>query len=307
MISILERMDDRVNNLWIETFLTIAQIRNLSKAAEYLNITQSTISHRLKLLEEEIGFKLIERSKGIRETNLTEMGKKFTPLAERWLSLSRDIELFQQNEPKQSLIIGAVTSVNTYVLAPFYRLLTEHTPSIDLKIRTQHSSELYDLIEHKEIDLGFTLLERHIPNINVRPFFSEPMVVVRQGFSEPIETIYPTELKAENELFINWNPTYTNWHDKWWKTAISCVHLDTAQLIPSLMVNVNQWAIVPLTIALSIQTGGNFKIQYISDPPPVRICFLITHKQTKSGVDQCIQILNQYAQDKFNAFGIHWF
>lgn len=244
----------------IETFLAIVRIRNLSKAAESLNITQSTISHRLKILEEELGFKLIYRNKGIREVSLTAMGEEFIPLAERWFSLSGDIKHFRQKCPKQSLIIGAVTSVNTYLLSPFYHQLTEHTPSIDLKIRTLHSTELYELVEHKEIDIGFTLLERYIPNINVSPFFHEPMVVVRLGYSDTIDTIHPSELKSESELFINWNPTYSNWHDKWWNAATSCIHLDTAQLIPSLMNNVNQWAIVPLTTAWSIHNEGNFKI-----------------------------------------------
>ncbi|OIK11943.1 LysR family transcriptional regulator [Bacillus sp. MUM 13] len=296
-----------MNNQWIETFLAIAQIKNLSKTAEYLNITQSTTSHRLKLLEEELGYKLIERNKGIRETNLTEAGQRFIPLAERWLSLSKDMVLFQQNEPRQSIIIGAVTSVNTTVLAPFYQIVTGHNPSFDLKVRTLHSAELYDLVEHKEIDIGFTLLERHTLNVNVRPFFSEQMVVIRKGNSDTIETIQPSQLKAENELFINWNPTYFNWHNKWWNSAVSSIHLDTAQLIRSLMIHEQQWAIVPFTIGRSIQTKGNYKIQYIADPPPVRICFLIIHKQTKSSVDQCMELLNQYAQQTMDTYGIHWF
>jgi DNA-binding transcriptional LysR family regulator len=295
-----------MNNLLIEAFLAIVQFRSLTKAAEYLNITQSTISYRLQLFEQELGFKLIERGKGIRVVNLTDMGKKFVPLAERWVLLSRDIEQFRQSETRQSLIVGAVTSVNTYVLSNFYRFLVEQIPFIDLKIRTQHSPELYDLIEQRVVDMGFTLLERHIPNIQVRPFFSEPMVVVRRGCSSTAETVHPADLIAENELFINWNPTYLDWHDKWWHLSSVHIHLDTAQLVPTLMVNSEQWTIVPLTIARSFQQILNFKIQYLSDSPPERYCFLITHKHSKPCVEECIQLVKQFAQKEVENFGIRF-
>jgi len=296
-----------MNNLLIEAFWAIVQFQNLTKAADFLNVTQSTISHRLQLFEQELGFKLIERRKGVREINLTEMGEKFVPLAERWVSLSRDIELFRQTKLRKTLKIGAVTSINTYVLASFYRMVIAHIPDIDLKIRNLHSPELYDLIEQKEIDVGFTLLERHVSNVMVRPFISEPMVVLRRGRSDTIDTIQPSKLIADHELFINWNPRYLNWHDEWWHTSSSQLHLDTVQLIPFLMIDEKQWAIVPLTIARSFQKEGDFRIQYLSDPPPERVCFLITHKKKKPSVEGFIQEVSRFIQNKVKLMDIQCF
>ena len=49
----------------IETFLMIVKTKNITKTADNLFLSQPTVSHRLKLLEEELKVKLITRKKGI--------------------------------------------------------------------------------------------------------------------------------------------------------------------------------------------------------------------------------------------------
>ena len=43
----------------IETFLMIVKTKNITKTADNLFLSQPTVSHRLKLLEEELKVKLI--------------------------------------------------------------------------------------------------------------------------------------------------------------------------------------------------------------------------------------------------------
>ncbi len=61
-------MDFRVLNY----FLTVAQEKTISKAAESLHLSQPTLSKQLKELEEELGVQLFTR--GNREITLTEDG-----------------------------------------------------------------------------------------------------------------------------------------------------------------------------------------------------------------------------------------
>lgn len=67
----------------IEVFLAIARTRSISKAAKTLFVSQSTVSYRLKLLEEELDCKLIERGRGQNQSLLTKEGETFFPIAER--------------------------------------------------------------------------------------------------------------------------------------------------------------------------------------------------------------------------------
>lgn len=45
----------------LQYFLTIAREKNISKAAEYLHMTQPTLSRQMKELEEQLGKQLFTR------------------------------------------------------------------------------------------------------------------------------------------------------------------------------------------------------------------------------------------------------
>lgn len=64
----------------IKTFLTVVETGNLNTAAEQLNVTQSTVTARLDVLEERLQEKLLVRSR--RGSKLTKAGFKFLRHAE---------------------------------------------------------------------------------------------------------------------------------------------------------------------------------------------------------------------------------
>lgn len=66
----------------LETFVTLANVQNISKTAQVLYISQAAVSHRLKKLEEHVGEELIIRNKGAKHTHLTAAGTRFLPLAQ---------------------------------------------------------------------------------------------------------------------------------------------------------------------------------------------------------------------------------
>ena len=69
-----------MNIVTLETFLAVVQVGNLNKAAEQLNVTQSTVTTRLDVLEEALGQKLLVRSR--RGAELTKAGFVFLRHAE---------------------------------------------------------------------------------------------------------------------------------------------------------------------------------------------------------------------------------
>ncbi|MDF2522387.1 MAG: benM 1 [Clostridiales bacterium] len=284
-------------NAGIEAFLAIVRTQNISRAAEQLNLTQSTVSKRLKVLEQDINAVLFERGRGNKVLNLTPAGEAFIDMAERWHALWRETISLQGSSPNLSLSIGTLDSLNYAIFPRIYKALSRHTPRIKLKVITSHSYELYDLVEKRQVDVAFTLHRRDHPNIIIEKCFAEPMVVMRIGESsnDDHELIHPHELDTNDELFVYWGPNYQIWHDQWWNP--SCpgqIVLDTSQLILSFFENENQWAIVPLSAAKTAQITGNYKISYISEPPPDRICYKISHKYSKASTLEGISILNQY-------------
>lgn len=91
----------------LETFLCVAEAGGFHAAARKLNVTQTAVSARIRLIEEETGRALFTRGAG--GTVLTEFGRQFKPYAEQMLSLwgfaSRDLPVQAQNRP--ALRLGA--------------------------------------------------------------------------------------------------------------------------------------------------------------------------------------------------------
>ena len=283
--------------LGMEAFLAIVQTRSLTNAAELLHLSQSTVSYRLQVLEREMGATLIERRKGIQTIHLTPFGESFAVLAERWSLLKQEVEVLQSRGPQTSLAIGAADSLSVYVLPPLYRMLSQQCPSLRLQIRTQHTMESYESVEKREVDVAFVKAERVAPGMIVKPFYVDEMVLVRPSTAErsPAAIISPLELDCRNQLFFSWGPAYQLWHDRWWNAFTPAnLQIDSAALIFSLMWSAEQWAIVPRSIANALAQSDKFVIQCLSDPPPPRVCYQVTHKHLDSAKESALTLLNRF-------------
>ena len=179
----------------IRIFLEIVNTHSLSKAAENLYLSQSTVSHHLKAMEAELHSQLIVRHQGQRTIHLTPKGESFLPLAERWLSLFKDTQALQTSQPHSILSLGCTDSLNTYVLPELYQNLLAHEETLDLAIRTQHSQEIYTLLLNHEIDTGFVITPFAYKNVVTRPLFTEPMVLLcKKDTPHPSGAIHPLSL-----------------------------------------------------------------------------------------------------------------
>lgn len=288
-----------MNVLGIEAFLAITVTNSISRAAELLHLSQSTISHRLILLEQQLGAPLLLRSKGSKSISLTSRGQDFIAIAERWMYLLEDTRRYQEDGNTQYLSIAAVDSLNTYVFPPLYRLLSRHAPLINLRIRTHQSTEIYNILEKREIDVGFVLREINTKNIVIEPLFCEEMVLIRRLGTDRTENapIHPTELDPQYEFFFDWGSNYRVWHDSWWGSVkYPRFWSDTAHLIRALMDDPLNWAIVPISMANFFLETGNYGIYDILEPPPNRICYKITHRNTPTNSKKCLRILDEYLQ-----------
>ena len=58
----------------VDAFVTAARLRNLTRAAEAMHLTVSALSHRMRLLEQRLGHKLLAR--GPRGVELTPDGQR---------------------------------------------------------------------------------------------------------------------------------------------------------------------------------------------------------------------------------------
>jgi DNA-binding transcriptional LysR family regulator len=286
-----------MNNPGIEAFLAVVRTQSFSRAAEQLNLAQSSVSKRIKVLEQELNTTLIDRGKGNKALKLTLAGETFIDLAERWQALWHETKFLQSSSPNPSLSIGTLDSMNYAVFPSLFRALSMHQPKMNLKVLTTHSSDLYDLIEQRQVDVAFTILKREHPDIRVEECLSDPMVGIRIATPSRLESefIHPHQLDSNYELYVYWGPNYQIWHDQYWNpVSPGYIRLDTAQLILSFLHDERQWAIVPLSVAKTAQKMGNYNIFRFTETPPDRICYKITHKYSKASTLASLKILDHY-------------
>lgn len=285
--------------LGIEAFLAIVRMQSICKAAQHLHLAQSTVSKRIQVLEHSLGVSLFERKKGNHPLRLTEAGERLLEPAERCQALQTELENLHLGHTQYRLSIGSLASLNYAVFPKVFRALSEHKPRLILKVTTSHSSDLYDLMETRQIDVGFTLLKRDHPFINVVPYHADPIVGICRvdaPFGNKAE-IHPYELDSNNELYVNWGTEVTQWHEQWWDKVCRRIVLDTPQLIFSFFSNNKQWAAMPLSMARHRleREHGVYRIFRFSQAQQVkRISYKITHKDARASTLAAIGIMDRY-------------
>ena len=278
----------------IEVFLEISKTHNITKAAENLFLSQSSVSHRLKRLEQELGAQLVARQRGMRSLEFTPRGEAFVPLAKRWMEIYRETEICM-NGPEMTLSIGAIQSVNPGFLYPLLNKIIHEEHELNIYLSQMSSVDLYKALENQQIDIGFVGYRYHRPHVNVRPILRQKLCVISRSPNFPVDqAVHPSSLDPKLEIFSYWGPEYQAWHDRWWSPAVRpCVVTDSMSNISLLLSKDDYWSIVPLNLATDLVQMTNLKIYQLEDPPPERICYMITHQFPKVGHKQAIKLFNQ--------------
>ncbi|MBQ6374598.1 MAG: LysR family transcriptional regulator [Clostridia bacterium] len=171
----------------IDYCIELAHTLNFSRAAENLFVSQPTFSYQIRLLEEEIGFALFERSgKG---ASLTPAGAQFVGfLANMREDLKRAIQQGQNFSAKyrDSISIGMMVWQALYFLPEAIRQFAQTSPDVQITPVFQYENGV-DAFLRNEMDILFALREqtRQIPGIAVHELFESRIYLIAQR-SDPL-------------------------------------------------------------------------------------------------------------------------
>jgi hypothetical protein len=73
------------------------------------------------------------------------------------------------------------------------------------------------------------------------------------------------------------------------------VGVDTVALIEHILRFPEQWAFVPISV-LKRWTNTRFSFQRLRESPPERVCYLITHRYPRHGIEDALKILRKVAR-----------
>jgi LysR family transcriptional regulator, hca operon transcriptional activator len=158
-------------------FITVAEELNFSKAALKLYTAQPSLSQQIKDLEEDVGVKLLNRTK--RKVELTEEGAVFLEQArltlaqaDKAVAMARQISQAKQQMLRIGFVPVAEMKIFPYVL-PNLRVQNQ-----DLKIEllSLNNSDQSRLLKKGEIDVAFTRQNLQSDEIDSKFVLREPLI-----------------------------------------------------------------------------------------------------------------------------------
>ena len=163
----------------IRHFVRIAETGSYIKAADLLNIGQSTLSRQVRSLEVELRASLFYRHG--RGVLLTEAGKKFLEYARAMLHLMdsataavRDSEAAFSGQ----LVIGMAPSIGRACIPTLLPKLIQLFPRASISVVEGLSGVLYDAVLLGQLDLALIYNPAASPNIKITPIVSEPLYLI---------------------------------------------------------------------------------------------------------------------------------
>lgn len=139
----------------LQYFLAVAREQSVSGAAEYLHLSQPTLSRQLKDLEEELGKQLFIR--GNRKITLTDEGMTLRKRAEEIMDLvkkTKDEIMFSDETITGNVYIGAGETEAVRILARAAHQLQKDFPQIHIHISSGDATDVIERLNKGLIDFG---------------------------------------------------------------------------------------------------------------------------------------------------------
>ena len=164
----------------IDYCIELAHTLNFSRAADNMFVSQPTFSYQIKLLEDEIGFTVFERSgKG---ASLTPAGAQFVSfLTGMRQDLKRAVEQGQNFSAKyrDSISICMMVRQALYFLPEAMRIFAESEPGVQISPRFRYENSMEAFLRN-EADIVFALKEqtKQIAGIQVHDLFESRIYLI---------------------------------------------------------------------------------------------------------------------------------
>lgn len=142
---------------YLRYFASVAELKNFTRAAEKLRIAQPAVSQQIKTLEDELGVKLLLRTK--RSVSITAAGHAFLREANEILAHVDKSKVVARRASRGeigTLSIGCFSTASACFLPELIQRYRAKFPAVRVHLSEQTPLQQLDAFEAGRIDLGFT-------------------------------------------------------------------------------------------------------------------------------------------------------
>lgn len=289
---------------FVEIFCDVAQRRSFSKGAAARNVSQSSASQAVSLLEKRLGTTLIDRSK--RPLELTAAGRVYYDGCRELLTRFQAIEdqVRQVHDQVAGTVrVAAIYSVGLMQMEQSEQRFAALYPDARLRVEYLHPNQVYSQVLSDEADLGLVSFPRNGGEIVSLEWQEQPMVlVVPPGHRlARRESVQLAALDGEDYVGFTQDLTIRREVDRWLKRAriaVQVVHeFDNIETIKRAIEIGSGVALLPAPTVWQEISAGTLAALPISDVDLFRPLGIV-HRRNRlltTAVQKFIELLQQEA------------
>jgi DNA-binding transcriptional LysR family regulator len=197
----------------VRTFLEIVSTRSFVRAAERLNVSQTTVSARIRTLEERLGRQLFVRNKS--GASLTPAGEQFLRYAPSFVQLWQRMRHQVAVPPghQSLLVIGGEVSLWQPLLLEWVLWMRRTLPEVALRVRVDVPWDLINQVASGLVDAAVMYAPPHRPGLRVDLLLDEKLVLVTTDpEANPVD---PPSFVA-----VDWGPDFAREHSSSFPDAV---------------------------------------------------------------------------------------
>ena len=189
----------------LEYFQMASRLKNITRAAQRLKVSQPNITVAIKKLESELGILLFDRSQ--KQLSLTPEGAVFLSRIETALRCIEDAVL-EVNDYKQlqkgTIKIGIPPMMGAYLFPKIFSGFQHLHQGLDVMLFEEGSMSIREKLERDELDFGIVIISNVPPTLNVLPMSRSQLMVCVPVDSELAQrqTIAATDIEHADLIMM---------------------------------------------------------------------------------------------------------
>lgn len=188
------------------TFLEIVRMRSFVRAAEQLNVSQTTVSARVRALEERLGRPLFIRNKN--GASLTAAGEQFLRYAPMFVQLWQRARHQVAVPPgrRAVLTIGGELSLWHPWLVEWLRWMRRSAPDVALRVQVGVPESLSNQVSTGALDVAIMYAPQYRPGARVELLMEEKLVLVTTDADAKA-------VDPDSYVYVDWGPDFAHHHE----------------------------------------------------------------------------------------------
>jgi len=160
----------------LEVFAALCHSQNMTRAAEYLSMSQSAASSALKELEQHFDVQLFDRIG--KRLQINERGRLLRPHVEALLEQAAEVEsLLAGNGASSSLKVGATLTIGNYLAVGIMARMMQQNKDAQVNLSVANTSAITAQVLNFELDIGLIEGEVQHPDLEVIEWCDDQLVV----------------------------------------------------------------------------------------------------------------------------------